>query len=29
LCLRIAESWNRHAEAEDLDAQRDRAKRSR
>ena len=29
LCLRIAESWNRHAEAEDLDAQRDRARRSR
>lgn len=29
LCLRIAESWTRHAEAEDLDAQRDRARRSR
>lgn len=29
LCVRIAESWARHAEAEDLDAQRDRARRSR
>lgn len=29
LCLRIAESWTRHAEAEDIDAQRDRARRSR
>lgn len=29
LCLRIAESWIQHAEAEDLDAQRDRARRSR
>lgn len=29
LCLRIAASWNRHADAEDLDAQRDRARRSR
>lgn len=29
LCSRIAEAWIRHAEAEDLDAQRDRSKRSR
>src|SRR3989344_1170936 len=29
LCLRIAESWIRHAEAEDLDAQRDRVRQSR
>lgn len=29
LCLRIAESWSRYADAEDLDAQRDRVRRSR
>lgn len=29
LCLRIAESWNRHAADEDLAAQRDRIRRSR
>lgn len=29
LCLRISETWNRHANSEDLEAQHDRAQRSR